>query len=1509
MKKNYVLTVLLLVLGVNFCVSQRQLENLNRGLVAVRTSESDVYVAWRLLGYENPSTSFNVYRDGVLLNDSPIVNSTNYLDQTSNNASYQIKPVINGNEQEASETVQVWAQNYLDIPLSIPVGGTTSDGVSYSYTANDASVGDLDGDGTYEIILKWDPTNSKDNSHEGYTGNVYLDAYTLEGELKWRIDLGRNIRAGAHYTQFIVFDLDGDGKSEIACKTADGTKDGQGKVIGDANADYRNSAGRILEGPEFLTVFNGETGAEMATVDYLPARGSVSSWGDNYGNRVDRFLAGVAYLDGKHPSLVMCRGYYTRSVLAAWDWQNGKLTQRWIFDSNDEANKGYAGQGNHSLSIADVDADGKDEIIYGSMTVDDDGTGLYTTGLGHGDALHVSDFDPTRPGQEVFMPHENKVDGITFRSAATGDIIWQYKMNTDVGRGLIADIDPDHLGAESWASSGLGVYNVKGEQVQTSRPSINFAIWWDDDLQRELLDGTSIAKYGVGEVFNAVGCSSNNSTKKTPNLQADLFGDWREEVVLRTNDNSALRIFLNPTMSTRKLYTLMHDPQYRMAIAWQNVGYNQPPWPSFYLGTGMDAQPPAPINNNKLIWKTGSVWDIENSTNWVYNQQASVFHQNDIVLFEDSGNASDPINLSGNLEPTSVTFNSSSDYNLQGDGQLSGAMSFIKMGSGNTTLNNPSNSYTGTTTVWQGGLFVHGALPNSAVEVKDYATFGGTATLGASVQIGTGANVFAGGPDDLGEIIFNEQTNIKDAVNFNFDLSENPSAQNDKIVFNNDVAFEGTVNFNINILQDGLNTGTYTLIEYNKAFNLNLDAVNITGIPGIKYELKKTGQAITMEVEWVRNPTTVYWRGTNNNVWDLAETYNWYNGNDADLFAPSDTVIFDDSATENNTVETMGTLPIAAMVVDSDSDYYIQGEGDISGTGGLKKQGSGTLFLKGAHSFTGETVIEDGTLALESLSNSGELSALGSGSGAPEELQINGGTLAFLSNIETNRGFSVLEQNGSVSTADGTNAVIKGEVSGAGVLEKYGNGQLALHAKNTLTGEVILKEGTIYLGSEESIANGFGDGTLVLEGGILNMLDDNNSYSKAYWNVMVPEGKQGELKLDSRCEYRGSVSGAGTLNLYSPWIRSEMYGDWSNFTGQVNVTTDGDGGWFILGNTNGYEQTSINLSDGLSIVFRLDTNAIISIGELTGSANTFLSSGYGGKTLIWKVGTKNTNAVFNGSINNDSFKGSGSKTGIIKAGTGTWTLTSASTYTEGTTIESGELIVENNSGSATGTGDVTVKTDAILSGTGIVNGNVILESKAILAPGGQGQIGQLTGDQGITFLEDVELHIEIGNSENDKLIVGGTLACNGILHIVNTGSDFKEGDEYEVFQAMDITGSFSKITPELADNLAWDDSELYSKGILKVADKDKLSISEDILKDGQITMYPNPTNDNLHITLKQSTTNTTKLYLYDYLGHMLYQTDFSGEACTVDLVPFSKGMYIIQLKNTSGIYNQTIVKN
>ncbi len=574
---------------------QRNIEALDRGVVAVKVS-GGVFVSWRVLGTDADKIAFDVYRGTTKVNPAPITGATNLVDPNgTTDSKYSVRALVDGVEQSRSKDANTWGSQVLKIPLESP---------GSSYSPGDASVGDLDGDGDWDIVLKWDPSNQKDNSQSGVTSKVYLDGITLEGKRLWRIDLGVNIRAGAHYTQFLVGDYDGDGKAEVACKTAPGTKDGTGKFISmgpAANANhsqsYVNGSGYILSGPEYVTIFNGETGKELGTLNYTPQRGTVSSWGDSYGNRLDRYLATNAYLGAKgprglNPSMVFQRGYYTRMAIAAYDWDGKTFKERWFFDSNASGNGAAAGQGNHNLTAGDVDGDGFDEIIQGACAIDHDGKFMYSTRLGHGDAMHLGDLDPDNPGLEVWEVHENggAAYGYELHDARTGKILWGTKTGTDNGRGMTGDIDASSRGHEMW-SSAAGLYSAKGTRLSSSKPSVNFRVYWDGDLLDELLDGNKVDKWngnGTTRVITLQG-SACNGTKNTPNFSGDILGDWREEVILHDASNLYLTTTTIPT--THRVYTLAHDPVYRLAMSWQNGAYNQPPHLGYWLGAGVDKAP------------------------------------------------------------------------------------------------------------------------------------------------------------------------------------------------------------------------------------------------------------------------------------------------------------------------------------------------------------------------------------------------------------------------------------------------------------------------------------------------------------------------------------------------------------------------------------------------------------------------------------------------------------------------------------------------------------------------------------------------------------------------------------------------------------------------------------------------------------------------------------------------------------------------------------------------------
>lgn len=591
-------------------------EKLDRGVIATKTG-AGMLVSWRLLIEDPRNVAFNVYRNGTKLNVDPITDKTNYLDAEGNTAStYTVETIISGNAIETSQA-KILANGYLDIPIDLPANGTTESG-EYMYVPGDCMVADVDGDKEYEIVMKWDPSNTdwdgtnptatndtgntagqKDNSLSGYTGNVLIDAYEMDGTKLWRIDLGKNIRAGAHYTQLMVYDLDGDGKAEVACKTAPGTIDGKGKKVlmgsDSADADYRtktgSKVGSVIAGPEYLTVFSGLTGEELATTKYIPSRDTVE-FGDSYGNRSERYLACVAYLDGEHPSLVMCRGYYTAAFLWAVDFDGKNLSTHWLHSST-KGGYGAYGEGAHGISVADVDGDCKDEIIYGACAIDHDGTLMYRTGWGHGDALHVGDFNPDRAGLEVMMTHEDVTAsfGMELHDALNGEHLDGLYAGSDVGRGMCADYDPLSRGCEYWAY-GDHVYScVTGDILSSKKPSMNFRTYWDGDIYEQLTERGEITTWASRTkapkaLVNM--CTKYkagvNLIKYTPCLQADIFGDWREEQIYYDNaTRSHLWIFSTTCESPYRVPCLMHDHQYRMATVWQTSAYNQPPHLSYYL--------------------------------------------------------------------------------------------------------------------------------------------------------------------------------------------------------------------------------------------------------------------------------------------------------------------------------------------------------------------------------------------------------------------------------------------------------------------------------------------------------------------------------------------------------------------------------------------------------------------------------------------------------------------------------------------------------------------------------------------------------------------------------------------------------------------------------------------------------------------------------------------------------------------------------------------------------------
>ena len=1253
MKRIILMTVAALLSFVSVS-AQRMTDLLDRGLVAVKTADG-VYCSWRIFGEEYYDVNYNIYRDGTKLNAEPLAVS-NFVDTGGTAGStYTVSAIVRGQEQSRSKSVSVWEQSYLEITPDH--GSLTS-----TYVPNDACCADVDGDGQLEILLKFDNQSEINASYprDGYNGEYSIvEVYRLDGTKLWWLDFGPNMGDFQNNENNIVaYDWDQDGKAEALMRAADGTTihtaDGQTIVVGDPSKNYRSATGGgtnwfMHEGAEYLVYMNGATGVPYVTMEYPLKRledgetDLAAAWGDGYGHRSTKHFFGAPYLDGRNPSIFLARGIYTRHKMIALDVNPSthELTERWRWNCNNSSSPWY-GNGYHNYAVADVDWDGRDEICFGSMVIDDNGLGLSTTGLGHGDAQHHSDFNPYIHGHEIFACNEDKPSN-NYRDATTSKIYYRLAGGSDDGRCMAGNFTNDYPGAMAFSSRDEAISCVTNGHIDgltKAGLSDNMRIYWDGDLLEECFNYTNgkntaggIYKYGKGLIKTLTGSMTNNDTKGTPCYQGDLFGDWREEVMMRTRDNK-IRIFTTTDATSWRNYTLWHDMQYRQAMVWQMCGYNQPPHVSYFLGEleGITVAPPPLTMTNRVEVKNGG--SIDNAT---YNYKEVILAETSDATVDIEQTSVSPAIFIDNA-PSWVQGHDDNDnitttyftHTLTG-GAFGGDMRLVKQGDGILKLpRDAGQMYTGDTEVWAGTLVVgQGGIKDSHVWLNRFArleSYPDTWGQFPSVKAEYGSVVSPGGANGFSGFAISDLV-----LGFGAVLELDVYDKSLKPVYPDGISELGVDSltiekkdwqygpkYNAPVLriiphfaegQTVLPEGKYEILQINRKLKGNLDDFTVEGLDGMKYTINSETNAdgftrVYLVIEQTRSPESVVWDGGTDGIWDLANTENFKTGGgESELFVTGDDVTFNDNAT-NTDVVVVGELAPGSVTFDNTAkDFSLSGSGSIVGTATLTKKGTGRLTIGNVNKYTGGTIIEGGMLNVASLANTDgvEYGALG---GVDNQIVIrNSGTLDVTDNVVSSQPLQLGTDGGTISVAAGKTLSLNGAVTQTEktALHKTGNGTLQIGGTSKYS--ALYVDQGIVRGGEVNDVHSYPD-TLVLGNVSLRDPDNIYNYSTNRTTLVVPEGMKAAWWLDSRCDYKGKLLGKGELTVNVTSVRCNMQGDWSQFEGTLNFQKSKTGSYDPLiqwNNTKGLGKATVK---GI-----FDNNGIdVTIGTLIGNT-TLTGSG------------------------------------------------------------------------------------------------------------------------------------------------------------------------------------------------------------------------------------------------------------------------------------------------------------
>ena len=1445
--KKILLLFALTMMSVLTAFSQRKTDALNRGLIAIKTTNG-VYCSWRIMGEEYYDVKYNLYRDGTKVNSEPL-SVSNYSDAAGTSSSkYTVKAVVRGTEQAASKEATVWTDSYLEItPQHAP-------SITSTLVPNDVCCADVDGDGELEILIKYD--NKEEISSlfpkEGHNGEYTIfEVLKMDGSLLWWVNCGPNMGDFQNNEQNIAaYDWDQDGKAEAIMRLSEGSvihmKDGSTYTIG---ADGKNGTAWTnyrtpkVEGGvewfthygnEFLVYMNGETGVPYQVMEFPLKRledGETNlekAWGDDYGHRSSKYFFGAPYLDGRKPSIFLARGIYTRHKMIAYDVNPSthELTVRWRWNCNVSSSPWY-GQGYHNYAVADVDWDGRDEICFGSMVIDDNGKGLSTTGLGHGDAQHHGDFNPYIHGHEIYACNEDRPDN-NYRDATTSKIYYRQTSSKDDGRAMMGNFSNEYPGCLGRSGHDTAISSVTNAHIPVDIPfDVNFRIYWDGDLLEETFNGTGtknsagrIYKPGVGNITTLTGSLTNNDTKATPCYQGDLFGDWREEVMMRTADNK-IRIYTTTIPTEWRNYTLWHDLQYRNAMVWQMNGYNQPPHTSYFLGEleGITVAPPALTNTNRTeIENGGTIGTALNDKQVMLaatgNATASVSEGASPYIFFD--------NAPSWVQGTDVNGTSGKDAEIIYDyythtltgGAFTGNMRLVKQGDGTIVLPNVTETYTGNTDVWAGTLQFDGTMQSSPVWLNRHTSLisdGGNFKGG--IKADYNATIYPGGKEKVGTLT---TTTLALGFGSRIVFDGNADGTTDKVIADKltiekkdwqyGPEYSGPV---FEIVDNGLVPGSYTLASVSELVG-NVSDIKIEGIKGKKFTLTYEEGKIVLTIIKLRDATDIVWNGGTDGVWDFAESENFTIGSTANTFVTGDNVTFNDQASTTNVNLTEEVYP-GSIIFNNSKNYILAGNGSIVGSTTLTKKGEGNLTINNINKHTGGTKIENGIITVSSLADADgvDYGALG---GIKESITLDGGTLAVPAGGRTSQTIRLGKNGGTLEVKGNLTLSGSTERNGANfdaVLHKTGNGTLTLSTTNKYDA-LYVDAGTVNI-RETSASIMSAPTTIVFNGTNTTVADENNSYSysKNMTNYEVTEGSTGKLYLDGRCEYSGTLKGTGSLTVYATYVRNNLNGNWSNFEGTLIANHSGNSYEFTWNNGYGLPKATLNI-DG-STMFTCK-NSTLTLGALDGSGILAMT----GSLIVGKANRDmNFSGTFNGSVN------------IFKEGTGTWTFKSAVNANE-YTFRNGDAVL-NNAKAATslfGSATATVQNTASLKGVGTV-GNVRVIEGGTLEPGDLTKTrhyGCINSTGFIYLYPSSKLNLNVykaltNNNGRSYITVKGKLEIKGDINI-GMGDEYEPqtGDEFIMWTCGSIDAAPTAINlPELPAGLEWDTTDLLNTtGILRV---------------------------------------------------------------------------------------------